>query len=134
MPAIARHLATVLVIALACPIALLAGVNISCSAGGMTAQCANNGLLLSPLILFIAGAISALLERRAIGFVLGAIGIVLGMTLLWIIVAVVRGIFLPLDPVQALIATVWFGIPPIVGWAVARGAVWTWERLVARPA
>lgn len=135
MPAIARHIATVLVIALACPVALFAGVNISCSAsGGLTPQCAGNGLLLSPLILFLAGAISSLLERRIIGFVLGAVGIVLGMALLWIIVAVVRGIMLPLDPVQAAIATIWFGVPPIAGWIVGRGAIWTYERIAARPA
>jgi hypothetical protein len=131
VPAIARHIATVLVIALAIPVALFAGVNISCSAGGMTPQCAGNGLLLSPFILFLAGAISALLEQRAIGFLLGAIGIAIGMTVLWIIVAIVRGIFLPLDPIQALIATIWFGVPPIVGWVVGRGAIWTFHRVAA---
>ncbi len=131
MPAIARHIATVLVIAIACPLALFAGVNISCSTGGMTPQCAGNGLLLSPLILFLAGAVSALLEQRAIGFVLGAIGIALGMTLLWVIVALVRGIALPLDPVQGLIATIWFGVPPVVGWAAGRGAIWTYKRVAA---
>ncbi len=131
MPAVARHIATVLVIALACPIALFAGVNVSCSAGGMTAQCANNGLLLSPLILLLAGMISAFLERTAIGLLLGVIGIALGMTLLWIIVALARGIMLPLDPIQGLIATIWFGLPPIIGWTIARTGLWGYGRFLA---
>lgn len=125
-----RNVATVLVIAVACPLALLVGVDVSCAAGGMTAQCANNGLLVAPLILIAAGIISAFLNRGFLGFVLGLLGIIVGMALIWVFAAV-RGIELPLDPAEAFIATLFFGVPPIIGWSIAKVAIWTYGKLAS---
>ncbi len=126
-----RNVATVLVIAVACPLALLAGVDVSCLAGGMTAQCANNGLLVAPLILIAAGIISAFLNRGLVGFVLGLFGIIVGMGFLWVFAAAVRGTELPLDPVEAFIATLFFGVPPIIGWSIAKVAIWIYGKLAS---
>ena len=126
-----RHVATVVVIALGVPIALFSGVNLSCTAGGMSPSCAGDGLLLTPLLLLVSGIVAAFLARGLVGFLLGATGIATGMILLWIIGAI-RGTFIPLDPAQAVIATIWFGLPSMIGYLIGRVAIWTFERITGR--
>ena len=128
-----RHVATVVVIALGVPIALFSGVNLSCTAGGMSPSCAGDGLLLTPLLPLVSGIIAAFLARGLVGFLLGATGIATGMILLWIIGAI-RGTFIPLDPAQAVIATIWFGLPSMIGYLIGRVAIWTFERVTGRAA
>jgi hypothetical protein len=128
---LARHIATVVVIALGVPIALFAGVNLSCAGTGMSPQCAGEGLLLSPLLLLVSGVIAAFFARGPLGFVLGAIGIAIGMVLLWI-VAAVQGTTIPIDPAQALVATIWFGLPSVIGYSVTRGVMWVVDRALGR--
>lgn len=127
----ARRVATIVVIAMGVPIALFAGVNLSCTANGMSPSCAGDGLLLTPLLLLISGLIAAFLARGLIGFMLGAIGIAVGMLLLWIIAAF-RGTFLPLDPAQAVLATIWFGLPSVAGYMLGRIGIWAFGKLTGR--
>ena len=126
-----RHVATVVVIALGVPIALFSGVNLSCTAGGMSPSCAGDGLLLMPLLLLVSGIIAAFLARGLVGFLLGATGIAVGMMVLWIIGAI-RGTFIPLDPAQAVIATIWFGLPSMIGYMIGRLAIWAFDRVTGR--
>lgn len=127
----ARRVATIVVIAMGVPIALFAGVNLSCAADGMSPSCAGDGLLLTPLLLLVSGLIAAFLARGLVGFVLGAIGIAVGMLLLWIIAAV-RGTFVPLDPAQAVLATIWFGLPSVAGYTMGRIGIWAFGKLTGR--
>ena len=126
-----RHVATVVVIALGVPVALFSGVSLSCTAGGMSPSCAGDGLLLSPLLLLVSGIIAAFLARGLVGFLLGAVGIATGMTVLWVIGAI-RGTFIPLDPAQAVIATIWFGLPSMLGYTLGRAGIWTFDRITGR--
>ncbi len=132
MSQLARHLATVVVIALGVPIALFGGVDLSCTATGMSPSCADQGLLLTPLILLVSGVVAAFLARGLLGFMLGAVGIVIGMALLWL-VAYVEGTTIPIDPAQAVVATIWFGLPSVIGYSIGRGVMWAYARLM-RPA
>ena len=125
-----RHVATVVVIALGVPIALFPA-KLSCVAGGMSPSCAGDGLLLSPLLLLVSGIIAAFLARGLVGFLLGAVGIAAGMLLLWGIGAV-GGTFIPLDPAQAVIATIWFGLPSMLGYTMGRAGIWTFDRITGR--
>jgi hypothetical protein len=120
---LARSIATVVVIALGVPVALFAGVNVSCAGSGMSPECAGDGMLLSPLLLLVSGIIAAFLARGWVGFLLGAVGIAAGMALLWVIAAL-RGTMIPIDPAQALVATVWFGLPSVIGYSIARVVMW----------
>jgi hypothetical protein len=124
---LARAVATVAVIALGVPIALFAGVNLTCAGSGMSPSCAGDGMLLSPFLLLVTGIIAAFLARGWSGFLLGALGIVIGMALLWIIAAI-RGTMIPIDPAQAVVATIWFGLPSVIGYTIARVAMWAVAR------
>ena len=126
-----RHVATVVVIALGVPIALFSGVNLTCAGTGMSPTCAGNGLLLTPLVLLVSGLIAAFLARGPVGFILGAIGIAVGMLMLWIIAAI-QGTYIPIDPAQAVVATIWFGLPSVLGYSIGRGAIWTFDRVTGR--
>lgn len=130
MSSLVRHIAAVLVIALGCPVALFAGVNITCAQQQMSASCADQGLLISPVLLALTGVVCAFLVRGLNGFLTGAAGIVLGMTLLWFVMAA-AGNPVPLDIFQGLIATFWFGLPSVIGYSIARGGIWTARRLGA---
>jgi hypothetical protein len=128
-----RHLAAALIVALGCPIALLAGVNLACAQHDtMSPQCADAGLVLSPALLALSGVLCAFLVRGLAGFVTGAVGIVVGMSILWVVMAV-NGTPVPFDIAQGVIATIWFGLPSVIGYAIARTAVWTYRKLAIRP-
>ncbi len=129
----ARHVATVVVIALGLPVAMFTGVNLSCASGGMSPSCAGTGLLLTPLLLLVSGVVAAFLARGLVGFLLGAVGIAAGMLLLWVIAAF-RGTFIPLDPAQAVIATIWFGLPSVIGYSIGRAGIWAYGRITGRAA
>ncbi len=128
---LARHIATVAVIALGVPIALFAGIDLSCAATGMPPSCGGNSLLLSPLLLLVSGVIAAFLARGLVGFILGAVGIAIGMVLLWII-AVLQGTAIPPDPAQLLVLTIWFGLPSVIGYTLTRGVMRVVDRALGR--
>jgi hypothetical protein len=127
--ALVRHLAAVVVIALGCPVALFAGVRVTCAQSGMSPECAQTGLLVSPIILALTGVACAFLVRGLLGFLLGAVGILLGMTILWIVLAL-TGDPVPLDIAQGAVATIWFGLPSVIGYSLTRVAIWMVRRVV----
>lgn len=129
MSALVRHVAAVAVIAIGCPAALHLGVNISCAQAEMSPQCADAGLLLSPVILALTGVVCAFLVRGLLGFALGAVGIFLGMLILWVDMAL-GGDPIPFDIAQGAIATIWFGLPSVIGYSLTRAAMWTFRRVV----
>lgn len=117
-----RNLAAVMVIVVACPAALFGGALIGCATQGVTVGCALNGIFISPFLLIAAGFVSALLAGGRTGITLMAVGLVAGM----IAVAVVAGVGgnpVPIDPIQGVIATIWFGFPVALGYGLGRGVV-----------
>jgi hypothetical protein len=114
-----RHVAAVVVIAAACPLALFGGALIGCASQGFTTSCAMSGLVVAPMLLFAAGLVAALLSPSPTGLLVVLVGVALGMTSLFVL-AIILGESLPLDPVQAFIAWVWFITPTTVGYGLGR--------------
>lgn len=120
LAALARGPVAFLVVAGACPLALFGGALVSCATRGLTASCALEGILVSPIVLVAAGAIAALLIRGWAGLTLVVAAVIAGMVSIPLL-ASAAGNPVPIDPVQGVIATIWFLPPVMIGYAVARG-------------
>lgn len=116
---LARNVAAVAIVAAGCPAALFGGALIGCASQGFSASCAMSGLFLSPLLLIAAGLLAGLLARGVAGLVVLLAGVAIGMTAL-LVLAGLLGDPLPLDPVQGIIAWVWFITPTTVGYGLGR--------------
>jgi hypothetical protein len=115
-----RRLAALLIVAVACPVALFGGALLGCATRGLSASCAIDGILVSPVLLVGAGLGTSLLAsgRTGLGFVL--LGVLVGMVAIPVL-ASVAGNPVPIDPVQGVIATIWFTPPVLIGHGVGRG-------------
>ena len=116
--AVRRIGAFVLVVA-ACPLALFGGALAGCAAQGFSPDCAMSGILVSPPLLLAAGIGAGVLTGGWRGLLLIAAAVVVGMVVLYLIAAA-NGTTLPPDPVQGIIATLWFLGPVTGGYAIAR--------------
>ena len=124
---LARDIATVILVAVACPVALFGGALASCAAQGLTPSCAINGVLVSPVLLLAAGALAGILTRGWSGLGLVVVGVVLGLIAVPL-VAGAAGNPVPIDPIQGVIAMIWFLPPVALGYGIARGIA----RLIGR--
>jgi hypothetical protein len=115
-----RRLVALLIVAVACPVALFGGALAGCAAQGFTASCAINGVLVSPVLLFLAGLGAAVATRGWVGMGFVMIGVLAGMAAIPI-VASIAGNAVPIDPVQGVIATIWFMPPVLIGYGAGRG-------------
>jgi hypothetical protein len=117
---LARDIAAIVVLAIACPAALFGGALAGCAAEGFADACAANGVLLSPLLLVGAGLLGGLLTRGWFGYAIVFVGVVAGMFAILILTTIGGSDPVPLDPITAMIATIWFLAPVTVGYAFAR--------------
>ena len=115
-----RRLAALAVVAFACPIALFGGALLGCAARGLSASCAIEGILVSPVLLAGAGLGTSLLARGWTGVAFVMLGVLVGMFAIPV-VASVAGNPVPIDPVQGVIAILWFMPPVLLGHGVGRG-------------
>jgi hypothetical protein len=115
-----RHLAALLVVALACPTALFGGVFVGCASRGLSSSCAMDGILVSPVLLAGGGLAASFLARGRAGLGFVMLGVLVGMFSIPVL-ASVAGNPVPIDPVQGVIATVWFMPPVLLGYGVGRG-------------
>ena len=124
-----RDAVALVIVAIACPLAVYGGSAAGCiGQGGFVAECALNGVWIAPLMLLVAGFVAGLITRGWTGLLLVVVGTVLGMaSILMLSFAVGRPV--PVDPVSALIATVWFMAPIVIGYAGGRIA---WRLVAAR--
>jgi len=125
---IVRRLAAILVVAASCPLALFGGALLGCATQGLTARCALDGILVSPILLAAAGMVAGLLVRGWGGLGLATLGVLLGMITIPLIATAI-GNSVPIDPVQGVIATAWFLPPVLIGYGVGRVVA----RAVIRP-
>lgn len=123
-----RRLVALVLVAVACPIALFGGALLGCAAQGFSASCAINGVLVSPPLLFLAGLGASVATRGWVGLGFVILGVLVGMASIPI-VASVAGNPVPIDPVQGVIATIWFMPPVLIGYGAGRGVA----RRRARP-
>ena len=119
---LARDIAALIVVAIACPAALFGGALAGCAAQGFSGGCAVNGVVLSPLMLIGAGFLAGLLTRGWFGYAILVFGVIVGLFAVLILTAL-GGTILPLDPITAIIATLWFLAPTTIGYVAGRGAV-----------
>jgi len=115
-----RRLAALVIVAVACPVALFGGALLGCATQGFSASCAINGVLVSPVLLVIAGLGASLVTRGWVGMGFVILGVLVGMVAIPI-VASIAGNPVPIDPVQGVIATIWFTPPVLIGYGVGRG-------------
>lgn len=122
-----RNIAAVAVISVACPTALGAVAMLGCATNrGMSATCALDGIFVSPFLLLGAGVLAALLVTGRAGLLAGLFvlwaGVAIGMTAI-LAFAYVVGNLVPIDPVAAFIAWIWFIAPTALGYGIGRGVV-----------
>jgi len=115
-----RRLAALVIVAVACPVALFGGALLGCATQGFSASCAINGVLVSPVLLVFAGFGASLVTRGWVGMGFVILGVLVGMVAIPI-VASIAGNPVPIDPVQGVIATIWFTPPVLIGYGVGRG-------------
>ena len=115
-----RGLAALALVAVACPVALFGGALLGCAAQGLSTSCAINGVLVSPVLLVFAGLVASLLTRGWVGLGFVILGVLAGMVAIPI-VASIAGNPVPIDPVQGVIATIWFMPPVLIGYGLGRG-------------
>lgn len=115
-----RRLVALAIVAAACPIALFGGALLGCATQGLSARCAIDGVLVSPVLLVGAGLGASLLARGWTGLPFVMLGVLVGMVAIPVL-ASVAGNPVPIDPVQGVIATLWFMPPVLIGHGVGRG-------------
>ena len=130
-----RDALAVVIVAIACPLAVYGGAAAGCiGQGGFEADCAiDNGVWIAPLMLLVAGFVAGLVTRGWTGLFLVLVGTALGMASI-LVLSFAVGRPVPVDPVSAIIATVWFMAPIAIGYAGGR-IVWrVLDRRAAPPA
>ena len=93
-----RRLAALVVVAVACPLAVFGGALLGCATRGLSPSCAIDGILVSPVLLVAAGLGAGLLACgwAGLGFVI--LGVLVGMLAIPVL-ASVAGNPVPIDPV-----------------------------------
>lgn len=117
-----RDAIALLLVAIACPIAVFGGSAAGCiGAGGFQAECALNGVWIAPLMLVCAGFVAGLVTRGWTGLLIVFVGTVIGMTSI-LVISFAVGRPVPFDPISGFIATVWFLSPIVIGYGMGRVA------------
>lgn len=118
--ALLRRLVALVLVAVACPVALYGGALLGCATQGISASCAIDGILVSPILLVGAGLAASVLAHGRAGLAFVILGVLMGMLAIPV-VASVAGNPVPIDPVQGVIATIWFMPPVLIGHGAGRG-------------
>jgi hypothetical protein len=118
-----RDLIALVVVAVACPVAVFGGANLGCVGSvAFSDTCALTVIVASPLILLAGGAIGGISTRGWTGLLAVLVGMVVGMVAI-LVVSMAAGKPVPLDIFSALFATVFFGAPVVIGYAIGR-VIW----------
>lgn len=101
------------------PLSVFGGTNIGCIGQGLSQSCAAQAVLLSPLVLMIAGFIAGLITSGWTGLLVVGVGQIAGQFVI-LVMSYIAGRPVPIDPFNAIIATLWFGVPIAIGYGAAR--------------
>lgn len=117
-----RDLAALLIVAIACPVAVFGGSNLGCvGSAGFGGGCALTMIFVSPLILLLGGVLAGLVTRGWTGLMLVLVGTVVGMFAI-LVLAGLAGKTVPVDLFSGIVASVFFGGPVVIGYAIGRVA------------
>lgn len=120
VPSFVRDLIALVVAFVACPVSVFGGANVGCVGhAGFEGGCAATMVFVSPLILLAAGAIAGLVTRGWTGLFATLVGVAGGMFAILLISNFV-GRPVPPDIFTGAIATVWFMVPMVIGYAIGR--------------
>lgn len=118
-----RDWIALVVVAIACPAALLGGSMLTCvGQAGLTADCALRAITVTPVVLFASGLVAGLVTRGWTGAFVVCVGTVVGMTAI-LFISFAEGRPVPVDVFSGAIATAWFLGPIIIAYGVARAGV-----------
>ena len=118
--AMMRDLLALVVVVLACPVAVFGGANLGCvGSAAFNGSCALTVIFVSPLILLVGGAIAGISSRGWTGLLVSLVGMVIGMFLI-LGLSFVAGKPVPVDIFTGVVATFFFGIPIMIGYAFGR--------------
>ena len=114
-----RDVLAMVIIAIACPAAVFGGSMAGCLGQGFSTSCAMNAVYISPVLLIAAGILAGLSTRGWTGLFIVYVGGVIGMfSILGLTIASGRNVLV--DPIAAVIATIWFMTPVTIGYGVGR--------------
>ncbi len=114
-----RDLIAMVIVAVACPLAVFGGANLGCVGQGFNGDCAMAAVIISPILLLIGGGAAGLVTRGWTGLLLVLIGVLIGMVAI-LVLSFGVGRLVPLDPISGIIATIWFGAPVTIGYGMGR--------------
>jgi hypothetical protein len=114
-----RDALALVVIAVSCPLALFGGSLLGCVGQGFDPSCALNAIVISPVLLLVAGVIAGIASRGWTGLLITFVGTLIGMSAI-LVLSFGIGDPVPVDPISGVIATVWFYAPIAIGYAAGR--------------
>ena len=120
LPNPVRDLMALIVVVVACPIAVFGGANVGCVGHtDFAGSCAVTVIFLSPLVLFIGGIISGIATSGWTGLLVVLVGMVTGMFAI-LLISEIAGNPVPLDWFSAVVASFFFGVPIVGGYGISR--------------
>ncbi len=124
-----RDWIAMILILFAVPLSVFGGTNIACVGQGLSQDCSYVGLLLSPLLLIVAGVAAGLITSGWTGLFVVGTGQIAGQVVI-VVMAYLAGRpdAVVIDWFSAITATVFFGAPIAIGYALARGASFLVDR------
>lgn len=121
-----RDLIALVVVAVACPVALFGGSLLGCVGQGFDPSCALNAIFISPVLLLCSGAVAGVVSRGWTGLLIVFVGTVLGMTSI-LFLSFDMGQPVPVDLISGVLATIWFFAPVAIGYGIGRLLWRLWE-------
>lgn len=119
-PSMVRDLVALLVAAVACPVSVFGGANLGCVGhAGFEGECAATMVFMSPLILIFGGLVAGIATRGWTGLLVTLIGVVTGMFAI-LALSNLAGRPVPPDWFTGVVATIWFSVPMVIGYAIGR--------------
>ena len=120
LPSFVRDLVALVVAFVACPVSVFGGANLGCvGSPGFEGDCAMTMVFVSPLILIAAGLIAGVVTSGWTGLLWTLVGVVGGMVAI-LAISNLAGRPVPPDIFTGVVATIWFSVPTVIGYAIGR--------------
>ena len=101
------------------PLSVFGGTNIACVGQGLSPACAPQSVIVSPLMLMVAGVVAGLVTSGWTGLLVVGVGQIAGQVVV-VAMSYLAGRPVPIDLFSGMVATLWFGVPIAIGYGVAR--------------
>jgi len=120
VPSPFHDLVAFIVVVVACPIAVFGGANLGCvGSTAFSGACAATMIFVSPLVLLVGGVIAGVATEGWTGLLVVLIGTLVGMFTI-LLLAQFAGNPVPVDWFSAVVASIFFGGPIVIGYGIGR--------------